>query len=318
MKTLIVGLGNIAKIHGWAFAEAGIDVTHVVRDGSKGKHSGEIKLDVLDLREGHPETQQASYTPKIVEAGELEPADGYELVMFPTKQYQLADGVKQYKDHVSPDAILLMFAANWEGPEAVDALVPRERYLWGYAAVNGGVLDGVLVANVRGDYRIGMMDGCSRDKLDRVVDLFAKAGFKPDMQDNIMDWLWQHHAVNAGIVGMALYAGGIGELMSDGVLSLFMLYAVRDALKVLEARGVDPRKLEDSKPYLEPSAGEFMKGYADSVVSTPYGQRVIKAGHFRGNPEEMKRFYLDVVATGEKLGVEMPHLEAMKSRIKAL
>jgi ketopantoate reductase len=138
------------------------------------------------------------------------------------------------------------------------------------------------------------------------------------MQVNIMDWLWQHHAVNAGLIGMALYAGGIEELLSDEVLGLFMVYAVRDALKVLEVRGVDPCRLRDAKPYLEPDAADFLKGYADSVLNTPYGQRVIHAGHFRGNPLEMKKFYLDVVATGEELGVDMPHLQAMKRKISTL
>jgi len=32
----------------------------------------------------------------------------------------------------------------------------------------------------------------------------------------------------------------------------------------------------------------------------------------------MKKFYLDVVATGEELGVDMPHLQAMKRKISIL
>ena len=35
MKTLMVGTGVIGTIYGWALAEAGVDITHYVRQGKK-------------------------------------------------------------------------------------------------------------------------------------------------------------------------------------------------------------------------------------------------------------------------------------------
>jgi len=51
---------------------------------------------------------------------------------------------------------------------------------------------------------------------------------------------------------------------------------------------------------------------------TEYGERVMKASHGNSNPEEMKRFYLDVVNTGKKLGVYTPYLEAMRAKIESI
>ena len=314
MKTLVIGLGNIGTIYGWALCCAGIDVTHVVRRGQGKMFEGGIELDVLDLRKGYPETQQTVYHPTVME--EVSPADGYELVILPTKGDQLADAVRQYRD-LAPHATFLLFGANWEGPGEIDALLPRSRYLWGLAAANGSRVGDVLFVNMRDDYRIGKFEGISREKLQAVIELFGKAGLKADSKENIIEWLWIHYAINGGLVGTALYAGGIKELVNDPALMIFMVYAVRDALKVLEKRGVDVNSYEDTKPYLQERIDEFTGNYADSVANTNYGQRVIKSGHFNSNPDEMRQFYLDVLKSGEQLGVYIPHLRAIRSRIES-
>jgi 2-dehydropantoate 2-reductase len=314
MKTLIVGLGNIGTIYGWALSEAGIDVTHVVRAGWVNLYEKGVKLDVPDLRDGHPDSPRATYHPKITE--ELSTADGYELVVVPTRGYQLADAVGKYKD-LTGESTFLLFGANWEGPQEIDKLLPRSRYLWGLAAANGGRSeDDTLVVNLRYDYRLGALEGSSHDKLEAVIELFGKADLRPDLKENIIEWLWVHYAINAGLVGTALYAGGIEELANDEALMLFMMHAVRDSLKVLEKRGVDVTRYPDTRPYLEDPIGEFPASYANGILNTAYGQRVVSASHFRSSPEEMRRFYLDVRETGELLDVYTPHLDAMRSRIE--
>jgi len=315
MKTLVVGLGNIGTIYGWALSEAGVDVTHVVLKGKAKLFEAGVKLDILDLRKGHPETQQIVYHPSVTE--EVSPADGYGLVMLPTKQYQLADAVRQYRNH-APDATFLIFSANWEGPQEIDELLPRSRYVWGYAAANGGRLGDVLVINMRQDYRLGMLEGGAHEKLEAVIELFGKAGLEADLKENIIEWLWVHHAINAGLIGTALYAGGIRELVCNPALMIFAVYAVRDSLEVLKARGVDVAKYADAKPYLQEPVDEYAANYANSILNTRYGQRVMEAGHFGSSPGEMKRFYFDALRTGEQLGIHMPHLSALRQRIQSM
>lgn len=60
-------------------------------------------------------------------------------------------------------------------------------------------------------------------------------------------------------------------------------------------------------------AAAMLKG-ADS----PWVRRTFSAGHFNENLEEMRRFYLDVLGTGERLGVDMPVLSSFKERIAGL
>lgn len=82
MKTLIIGLGNVGTIHGWALSQAGADISHVVRKGTKGKFENGVRMDVLDLRGVSSKNYQAVYMPKLMD--EVSPDDGYELVMVAT------------------------------------------------------------------------------------------------------------------------------------------------------------------------------------------------------------------------------------------
>jgi len=93
MNTLIVGRGVVGTIYGWALSQAGVEITHVVRKGKRAEFDREVEMDVLDLREGHTESQRTVYLPKVVE--EVSPRDGYELVIVATKQYQAAEAVRE-------------------------------------------------------------------------------------------------------------------------------------------------------------------------------------------------------------------------------
>lgn len=317
MKTLIIGMGNIGIMHGWAFTEAGIDVTHKVRRGKRDIYKDGAVLDILDLRKGYPRTRRALYVPKIVD--EVGTSDGYDLVMVPTKHYQAAEAVGEIKGTV-PEARFVMFCANWEGPDEIDALLPRSRYVWGYAAVNGGILDNVLYANVRDDYRIGMMDGCDRTFLDGIIDLFGKAGFRADFKENMIEWLWVHHGTNGALIGSALFAGGLAEFvesLENGSMVGLFVNASREALKVLEARGIDVRRYPDTNIFLNLAPDAIAKIYID-MLRSPAGRRTIAAGHYRGNIAEMKRYYTDVLEKGIKLGIDMPSMLSMRERIERI
>jgi len=314
MNTLIVGRGVVGTIYGWALSQAGVEITHVVRKGRRAQFDREVEMDVLDLREGHTESQRTVYLPKVVE--EVSPHDGYELVIVATKQYQAAEAVGEFKDR-APSATFLMFTANWEGPQAIDALLPRSRYLWGYAAASGGYLDNLLIANMRDDVRLGELDGSHTPRLEAIIKLFGKADIRADLKPDIIEWLWIHHAINAGTVGTALYAGGLEELGNPGMLN-HMVYAVRDALRVTEKRGVELARWPDTTPFLETPVDVLVSQYKYMFTEDPVGKRVLKAGHFQDNPHEMRQFYLDVLHTGEQLDVPMPYLSAMKSKIESL
>jgi len=132
-------------------------------------------------------------------------------VIVATKHSQAAQAIHQYLPGAS-GVMFLLFTANWDGPGEIDRLLPRSSILWSYAAASGGPDDrGILVATVNPTVRFGMLEGSDPEKFKAVTELFQRAGFSLDIKPNIIEWLWVHHAINAGGIGVCLWEGGIAE-----------------------------------------------------------------------------------------------------------
>ena len=311
MKTLIIGMGVVGTLHGWALARAGFDVTHKLRPGKGAAHAGGVPLDILDLRPGRPEHRLESYAPRIVE--DVSPSDGFELVMVPTKQYQAAMAVEEVRDKL-PGAHFLLFTANWRGPAEIDAVLPRSRYLWGYSVASGGWDGGTLTGTIKPVVRLGELDGADSPRLKAVAEMFSRAGIAPSIQPDIMAWLWEHQAINSAMVGTALMAGGLEKPAGDMELMEFMVRAVREGVAVLLARGVKKNDLTEARPFLEAPVAETAKQWQD-VFNSEHGRRIIKSGHLKSSPEEMKRLFLDVYETARELKLDTPRLDRIHRAI---
>jgi len=310
MKVLIVGRGVVGTIYGWALSNAGIDITHVVRRA--GAHATDA-LDLLDLRAGYPKHTRATYSPKTF--AQIADADAFDLVIVATKHYQAADAVRQYLPH-TPRATILLFTANWDGTGDIDPILPRSSALWGYAKATGGVDPrGTLVATVDPAVRLGMLEGSDPERFKAVAELFRRAGFTLDVKPNIVEWLWVHHAINAGGIGVCLWAGGIGKAARSLSTLRLGVRAVREALAVVADRGVNLDNYPEARSALTTPPWLASLAMAGSIRLTEKGRRLLSASHFDNSAEEMKRFYFDVLNTGQSRGVSMPHLSALQEKV---
>jgi 2-dehydropantoate 2-reductase len=311
MKVLVIGRGVVGTIYGWALSKAGLDVTHVVR--KEGLPATDT-LDLLDLRTGYLKNTRATYAPKTV--ARISSSDGFDLVIVATKHYQAAQAIQQYLPD-APRATFLLFTANWDGTEEIDRLLPRSSMLWGYAEATGGVdAQGILIATVNPSVRFGMLEGSDPEKFKAVTELFQRAGFTLDIKPNIIEWLWVHHAINAGGIGICLWAGGIAEAARSFTAMRLGIWAIREALGVVMARGVDLQHYPDARQILDTPAWLAVLAGMYGIRFTEKERRLLRGGHFDSSPEEMKLFYFDVLKTGESLGVSMPHLSALRERIE--
>jgi hypothetical protein len=92
--------------------------------------------------------------------------------------------------------------------------------------------------------------------------------------------------------------------------------ATREALGVVTARGVDLGRYPDARSVLDMPAWLAGLAYFYAIRFTEKDRRLLGASHFAYRPEEMKRYYFDVLNTGENLGVAMPHLSALRERVE--
>jgi len=309
MKILVFGTGVIGTIYGHLLAQAGNDVTHYVRVGKKKSLENGIHIQLLDGRSKKPKQEDILYKPKVVEG--FSPADDYDLVIVSVRHYQLDSILPLLKENIG-NADLLIFNGRWDGLENVDKYFSRSKYLWGYPVAGGGYnaqgLNAALLENVI----LGEVDGSTTPRLERLRIMFAGAGLKVEIQNNILHWLWVHFAFNCGLIAAAFKAGGPDELLNsiprlhDGIL------AGRETLAVCAARGVDVKSFEDAKAFYQPAwlgASAFWL-----IMKTSLPARKIVETHTA--VDELQVMYNDLLKSGDELKVPMPHYLALKDYVE--
>jgi ketopantoate reductase len=307
MKTLIVGTGIIGVIYGWALSEAGVDVTHFVREGRKDQFKDGVTLDLLDERKGHIKNNVAKYALKCAEA--IAPSDGYELIIIPTNVHQTESALKILAP-VFSQAVFLVFSGNWEGIAFIDKLLPRERYLLGYADGGGTIRNGVYWTNLGGEVHLGTVDASQAELFGKVRATFAQADIQTDEQDNILHWLWQHIAGVVGFsAGFAKYRD-LNTYLKDSELLRQCILSTRELYELCGLRGVDLKKY--------PEAG-FLN-YPVWLVSmllrlnfrrNPSMQRFTAHAASEGSLQETKVYYASMTKTADELGFDMPYTKAV-------
>ena len=313
MRVLVVGAGIIGTIYGWALAESGHQVVHLVRSGRAAALGNGLAIDLLDKRKGRKRSFRGLYRLTAVEA--LMPADSFELIIVPTKHYGLA----QTLGEIAPKAgttDLLLLTQNWLGTAEIDAILPRSRYTYGDAKAGGTFSRGGLVATLSA-IDIGSPEGKPSALAEKAAGLFASADIKTTLHANMLHYLWIQYAITGGLWAALIHAGSIDSLLSNHDAGNAALMASRECLEVVRRRGVDLSQYPEAAPFLTNSAlRKRIYGWVMAWMfrHDEYTKRC--SAHALGDPTEVKTSYEDLIATGHALGVSMPAMESYAEAIR--
>lgn len=313
MKTLIVGAGIIGSIYGWAFAEAGHEVTHLVRPGRALQYTNGMDIDMYDVRKGHKHNFIGHYPIHVTET--VEPTDGYELVIVPTKHYHLLETLRQIVPQTG-NADYLLLTQNWDGTVAVDAILPPSRYVYGDAKAGGKFEGNTLIATIA-SMDIGQVDGRHDMCLDKVIDLCQSAQIGVTVHENILHYLWVQYAITGGLWPALVKAGSFDAVLDNRQIGEQGLRAARECLEVIARRGVDLKKYPETKMYLNNSPIAMWIANLAIKVMFRHNKLVRRSSaHGLGDAQEVKAFFYDLLNTGRRLGVEMPIMSAFEPDIQ--
>lgn len=145
MRVLVIGAGIIGSIYGWALAESGHHVVHLVRSGRAAALRDGLALDVFDRRKEHKRKFRGRYKLDAVEA--VSSANACELIIVPVKHYVLAETLREIVPRAG-GAEFLLLTQNWRGTREIDSILPRARYVYGDAKAGGTFSAGILVATL--------------------------------------------------------------------------------------------------------------------------------------------------------------------------
>jgi 2-dehydropantoate 2-reductase len=181
--------------------------------------------------------------------------------------------------------------------------------------MNGDKLECVLFDNIKLESKLK----ANINNYDRLTELLKDADIKIETPYDIIEWIWLHMAINAGVTSTAAKCGVIENtadlatrLMDNSKALSEAVLTIRETLSIVKARGVQLKNYNSELlPYKIPSwiAGKFMKKLFGGNELT----RRIMLLH--SDIDDIMFGCARVYETGKALGVKTPLFSKKYERI---
>ncbi|MEU4672766.1 2-dehydropantoate 2-reductase [Amycolatopsis sp. NPDC023774] len=297
-RILVVGAGATGGFFGGRLAQAGRDVTFLVRPG-RAAALMERGLRITGLGE------ETVLTPKLVRAGEL--TEPYDLVLFTVKAAGLEQAIEDVAPAVGPDTLVLPVL---NGLRHIDALVAR----FGEKRVLGGVAIVMTTVDGAGDIRrlfdlqsltYGARTGPAPAGLAEAHELLSGAGFDTALSPDITAAMWAKWVFIASIGAVtSLMRGTVGDVAGQPGGIAFAEAVVAECAAVAAAAG-------------HPPAAAVLANARGTVteVGSPRAPSLYR-DLTAGLPVEGEQIFGDLVDRAHALGVSVPLLELVRLNLR--
>jgi len=311
MKVLVIGVGIVGTLYGWALAEGGHEVVHLVRP-HRPEGVEELSLDLWDERKGRRRRRAPVYRRRSVIGA---PEGSWDLVVAAVKGRQLAGVLEDWAKVLAPTPFLLM-TSTWAGPGAATVALGADRALFSDSQAGGRWEGSTLVAALGSDLPVDR--GLAPERRALLEAVFGPAGIRLEAQADIHRWNWVQHASNGGLWPALVEAGSFRALFQNQELFRRGLAATREALEVCTRRGVDLRDHPEASFYLAKPGLQtrLLRQLMKFQVLHRESVRRVSA-HALDDPAEILETYRDLRDEGRRLGVPMPTFEAFGPVVEA-
>ena len=235
MRILVLGAGAVGGYFGGRLAEAGRDVTFLVRapraatlaekglkvDSALGDFQVPVKVATAD-RVGGP----------------------YDLVLLTAKHYDLDAAIDAIRPGVGPGTAVLPLLNGLIHLDHLEAAFGRDRVLGGVAYVGAVLLpDGsIRHVNRMSGIAFGERGGGISERAKAIEQQFANTPVAAPANDNILQEMWEKFVMMGAMAGMnCLMRGNVGEIVATEEGEALMAEALRECQTVAEAAGFASR-----------------------------------------------------------------------------
>jgi len=292
MRILIVGAGAVGGYFGGRLAQAGPDVTFLVRP-SRAK---QLRQDGLRIISPHGD---AVLTPKLITAEEIDTS--YDFIFVSVKAYGLEAAMKDFAAAVGPETMIFPVL---NGMRHIDLLTKR----FGEHAVIGGVC--LVASEIDDEGRIvqladfqqlvyGERDGETTPRLQTLHATLQGAGFDARLSTDIMQAMWEKWVQLASLGAITcLMRGTIGQIVAEPGGADLSLKMLDESAAVATACGHKPSEAllaRHAAAMTEPSSPLTSSMYRDLR---------------KGAPVEADQILGDLIERGDAHGVATPLLKA--------
>jgi 2-dehydropantoate 2-reductase len=293
MRVLIVGAGAVGGYFGARLAQAGRDITFLVRPA---------RAEVL-RRDGLRITGTLgdfSVQPKLVShPGTL--GGPYDLILLSVKAYALAQAIEDFAPALGPESMILPML---NGMAHLDVLAKR----FGAQRVIGGECRVAVQLDPHGaiqqladfqQIRYGELDGSVTARIRAVDELMQGIGFDAGVSEQIMQDMWEKWVQLAGLgAATCLLRGTIGDIVAVPRGAGITLGIINECAAIATACGYPP-----SAAFLAANAAVMTKS-GSPLASSMY--RDLNAG----SSVEVEQILGDLIGRAQLRGINVPLLEA--------
>jgi 2-dehydropantoate 2-reductase len=292
MRILIVGAGAVGGYFGGRLAQAGRNVTFLVRP-SRAK---QLSRDGLRIISPHGD---AVLTPKLISADKID--KNYDLVFLGVKAYALEAAMNDFAAAVGPETMIFPVL---NGIRHIDLLTKR----FGEHAVIGGVC--LVAAEIDDKGRIvqladfqqlvyGERNGETTPRLKTLDAMLQGAGFAARLSTDIMQVMWEKWVQLAALGAITcLMRGTIGEIVAAPGGAELSIDVLNESAAVATACGHKP-----SEDFFSRNTAAMTAAGSSSTSSMYRDLR-------KGAPVEADHILGDFIERGSARGVSTPLLKA--------
>jgi 2-dehydropantoate 2-reductase len=299
MRILVLGAGATGGYFGGRLAEAGADVTFLVR----GRRAEQLGTDGLVVR-----SPAGDITRKVatIAAGDLAP--DYDVVLLSCKAYDLADAIAAVAPAVGPQTAVLPVLNGMRHLDALDAAFGPTRVLGGLCAIAATLEQGGTIRHMSPFHLIafGERSGAPSPRCAALAEAFGCTRCEWRLSETILQEMWEKWVLLASLAAATcLMRASVGHIVATPEGEAFMREMLEESRSVAAAEGYPPREkpLEQARRLLTERGSRFTASMLRDVE--------------RGGPVEAEHIIDDLLARGRSHGLALPLLRVASIHLGA-
>jgi 2-dehydropantoate 2-reductase len=297
MRMLVVGAGSIGGLFGGRLAQAGRDVTFLVRAA----RAEQLRRDGLQIVSP---LGNATVRPKLLASKDIH--DAFDVVFLSVKAYSLESAISDFAPAVSDRTMILPIL---NGMKHMDTLAAH----FGARAVIGGACKAATMLDKQGrivqltklqDLAYGEMDGSRSERVSRLDEFMQGAGFDARISPSIALEMWQKWTLLATLGGVTcLMRGNTGEIEAAHGGREFLTGFLNEVVSVIQAAGAPL-----GEAFIAATSEALLKSGAPTTSSL---YRDLQ----EGNRVEADQILGDLLLRGVQAGLRAPLISAAYTQL---
>jgi 2-dehydropantoate 2-reductase len=215
MRILVIGAGAVGGYFGARLAQAGRDVTCLVRS----RRAAELQQNGLTILSPLGDWRLAA--PQLATADNL--GGIYDLILLSCKAYDLESAMESFAAAVGPETAILPLLNGMKHIEALSARFGAEKLLGGLCMISATLGGGGVISHLNAMHGLtfGDLEGVRSPRVAAVAELFAGVGFDARESAIVQQEMWEKWIFIAALAGVTcLMRASIGDIAAAGASDL--------------------------------------------------------------------------------------------------